>query len=123
MFNDHFCSCPTTKYPQDYFFFIIIIIIILDFHYVSFSEPEADAEVCAEGHGGTLHRGDERRHQLAQGRSFLLLGDAFTAATSNWLFVIRRFLLAGVNGFVSEGELVLVILMCSGIQLLLAHCN
>ena len=32
-----------------------------------FLEPEADAEVCAEGYGGLIHRGDERRHQLAQG--------------------------------------------------------
>jgi hypothetical protein len=44
------------------------------FKFISLSEPEADAEVCAEGHGGPLHRRDECCHQLAQGIESLPIG-------------------------------------------------
>ena len=33
------------------------------------SESEVDAQVCPQGHGGTLHRGDEHGHQYSQSQS------------------------------------------------------
>ena len=56
------------------FFLFLIQIHSHVFFHLFFSEPEADAEVCAEGHGGPLHRGDECCHQLAQGIESLPIG-------------------------------------------------